>query len=990
MVTAAVVDPAMFPNIQIRDCEIVGPLGQGGMGIVVEARQKHMGNRKVAVKILNPNLAPDPQFAQRFEFEAQALAKLNHANIVTIHDRGTTPDGQMYFIMEYVAGLDGTTPTDLRKVMGRDRLAPDDVRHYAMQICDALAIAHEQGIVHRDIKPGNVLITRGKHVKVADFGIASIASVRANQNQLTAAAVPMGTADYCSPEQRRDAATVTAATDVYSLGVLVYEMLTGDVPRGNYRLPSAIVAGLDPSWDQLVDEALQPEPSERLPGMLEFKNRLQRIGQPDVNATNAANTARPLACPECQAVVTVDTKFCTRCRSQQWLECDKCHTNLHVSVDFCPECSHDISNQKLLLKYVALAETSFRKAMDTAHSPRERCDHAVQAALAARRALNLSASHENAKSILTRSNKLITSIAWNAGDQAYKNKNLSEAQHFFELVLDIDADSPAARRRFEKIRDFRQDGWKQTDDAIASGTPKRAVTLMEKLATMFPDDQPIQDRLVQLRENERVATDSLVRMSQAAARQCWWEVKSELQSMAEQRILWTEFQGFELNLGKQLSSCQPLVDAANQAIKQGKIIEAKVYAQRALTMIADHPRAKAILNDVSEDIKTSNAYWENVEAATKEKRWFLANALMQKMPATLASSAGKPKDQDKLTQTVSNGLLAANRFLTLIVWSASGGVLILLLDMLARLFAVGMSGSESESTATNRDLAYLVFFVLALSVTAQLLRTVIKAGGTRRRYILSTAAAVSSAGLLLLARAWTDEQVPPAIHQFVELLAVVTPLAVAMSLLTWNLLKPPVRRFIRLFVVLILTAVAVAWHWQSTNRIAQYESDDDYTRFVIPALWMFAWMQIGRLSVGWWRTSLVILVGWIASIIAVGISHSEWKSSESIGWYLGYAMLLGTAWWLHTSKSWSSTALLAVLCLAALWSVPRLENLELFKGSSGGSQLDWGPKSFLLVQTLLSMWWMSAAYIGHDSQALLDARLHLADRQRHRSSLRSA
>ena len=265
-------------ELEIEGYEILNPLGQGGMGAVLEGKQISLG-RRVAIKVLSPALARDDSFVERFEREAAALARLAHPNIVTIIERGKSADS-VYFIMEYVEGVDGEAPTDLRAVLNERALSTGEVKHFVTQVARALAYAHENGIIHRDIKPGNVMIDRHGNAKVADFGIASIANQQLD-SRLTAPSAGMGTLDYMAPEQRDNAATVDQRADVYSLGVLLYEMLTGKLPRGAYSPASKIVPGIDPGWDKLIAQALQPQAEDRLPSMNAFIEHLEKISVSD-------------------------------------------------------------------------------------------------------------------------------------------------------------------------------------------------------------------------------------------------------------------------------------------------------------------------------------------------------------------------------------------------------------------------------------------------------------------------------------------------------------------------------------------------------------------------------------------------------------------------------------------------------------------------------------------------------------------------------------
>ncbi len=198
--------------------EILSRLGVGGMAEVVLARDRALG-RLVALKLLAPALAGDPLFVERFRREATAIASLNHPGVVVIYDHGVA-EGQPYIAMEYVAGR------TLKQIIGEGApLAPGDAIAYACQVLDGLAAAHAVGIVHRDIKPQNLIVRDDGTLKVADFGVAR----SADETVLTQVGAVIGTADYIAPEQARGE-IATPPSDLYSLGVVLFEMLTGILP----------------------------------------------------------------------------------------------------------------------------------------------------------------------------------------------------------------------------------------------------------------------------------------------------------------------------------------------------------------------------------------------------------------------------------------------------------------------------------------------------------------------------------------------------------------------------------------------------------------------------------------------------------------------------------------------------------------------------------------------------------------------------------------
>lgn len=250
-----------FPQLEIIEC-----LGRGGMGVVYKARQKSL-NRFVALKLLAPERADDPQFAARFEKEAHALAALNHPNIVGVYDFGLA--GGFYFLlMEFVDGV------NLRQLLQAKRLTPKEALSIVPPVCDALQCAHDHGIVHRDIKPENLLIDKAGTVKIADFGIAKIVTDQADstdlRNQLATQA--QGTPDYAAPEQASGAADHRA--DIYSLGIVLYEMLTGERPKDNFVPPSKRVQ-VDIRIDEIVLRALEKTPELRFATAAEFRTQVE-------------------------------------------------------------------------------------------------------------------------------------------------------------------------------------------------------------------------------------------------------------------------------------------------------------------------------------------------------------------------------------------------------------------------------------------------------------------------------------------------------------------------------------------------------------------------------------------------------------------------------------------------------------------------------------------------------------------------------------------
>ncbi len=259
---------ALFPEL-----DQVQLIGRGGMGAVYRARQRNL-DRVVALKILPPQLMDDPAFAERFAREAQAMARLSHPNILTIHDFGQR-QGLFFFVMEFVDGV------NLRQLMTRGRLGTEEAIAIIPQICDALQYAHDQGIVHRDIKPENILISRRGQIKIADFGLAKLVGAGAGGGEslpvpLAATIGAVGTPLYMAPEQIQSPQDVDHRADIYSLGVVFYQLLTGELPDDDAIKPSQL-SQVDVRLDEVVMRALHHEPDQRFQSALEFKTIIQTM-----------------------------------------------------------------------------------------------------------------------------------------------------------------------------------------------------------------------------------------------------------------------------------------------------------------------------------------------------------------------------------------------------------------------------------------------------------------------------------------------------------------------------------------------------------------------------------------------------------------------------------------------------------------------------------------------------------------------------------------
>ncbi len=278
---------------QFSQLEILELLGQGGMGAVYKARQKKL-DRMVALKILPVETGNTPAFAERFNREAKALARLSHPNLITVHDYGEV-GGLFYFIMEYVDGR------NLRQMMHQRQLSPRDSLDIVPQVCDALQYAHDEGVVHRDIKPENIMIDKRGRVKIADFGLAKLLHTQPTDFALTGSRQMMGTPHYMAPEQMERPLEVDHRADIFSLGVVFYELLTSELPLGRFAPPSKKVR-IDRRLDDIVLRALTKEPEQRYQRVSEIKSAVDSVVRGLPPEARMVEPVQPMGPPDLEMI----------------------------------------------------------------------------------------------------------------------------------------------------------------------------------------------------------------------------------------------------------------------------------------------------------------------------------------------------------------------------------------------------------------------------------------------------------------------------------------------------------------------------------------------------------------------------------------------------------------------------------------------------------------------------------------------------------------
>ena len=255
----------------VAGCRIVRLVGCGGMACVYEATQLSL-ERKLAVKILAPQLTEDQSALARFAREGRILADLRHPSIVEIYDRGMTDEGHFYILMEFVEG------GSFRDAMRSPTLDVYRKLELVCIICDALSHAHKKGVIHRDLKPENILVDRRGSVKIADFGVAALPREGTGAN-LTMTRALLGTPAYMAPEQRRGARDVDQRADIYSIGVILYELIAGERPEGAFDPPGKRNREFPVDLDGIVMRCLASRPSDRFDTVDDLAAEIRRAGE---------------------------------------------------------------------------------------------------------------------------------------------------------------------------------------------------------------------------------------------------------------------------------------------------------------------------------------------------------------------------------------------------------------------------------------------------------------------------------------------------------------------------------------------------------------------------------------------------------------------------------------------------------------------------------------------------------------------------------------
>ncbi len=597
---------------QLRGITIIRQIGEGGMGCVWEAEQRSLG-RKVAVKALSPSLASNPHFMSRFRQEARVLGKLSHPSIVAVYD--LIEEGHdCCIIMEYIEGPRGGEPVDIKSLMHTEGLQVAGVKQLITQVLRALHVAHGRGIIHRDVKPSNIMVDANFQAKVVDFGIAALQAT-SDERRLTVAGGTMGTLDYMAPEQLSDAKSVDARADIYSSGVVLYEMLTGKLPRGAFSPPSVVVSGLSEAWDTVVMKALAPERKDRFASADEMADAIATIRVDESETTIVPATPRKpkssvsipdRACSQCHTAVASDDQFCPSCGKALLRNCPSCDQSLDAGAKFCKLCGVDVHRWERHQEHYAAGYEAVQQAKISTTPVEERFEYAEQAALHLTKGLKQRPDDLETQKLLATAVDLATKCGNQAGQAAIDRQEISTSLEYFEAVLEINPGDKQAQSQLSRLMLQRDKLAEKAEELLQQGHLQKAAIGLDKALRLFPKDQRLARLLDQSQISKVAMVDLTKQVKSLEVEKRLYELNDLLQAARRQPGgLPLSLSDYASKLHAQLREVEATLKNSQTQFNQGDFENAKVSVARVLEFVVDNPNANQLWESISDEERRS-------------------------------------------------------------------------------------------------------------------------------------------------------------------------------------------------------------------------------------------------------------------------------------------------------------------------------------------------------------------------------------------------
>jgi hypothetical protein len=731
---ASVIDPVLgqsiLQSLELPGFELLHIIGEGGMGAVVAARRL-ADDVLVAVKVLPPSLSQNTSLVRRFQREADAMDKLRHPHIVGIIERGRSGPF-LYFIMEYVAGP-GDRPMNLRQQCALGLPAEASVLRWAIQIVDALGYAHAKGIIHRDIKPSNILLDEKGEAKVADFGVAS-ATFDASATVITRATSAVGTPLYMAPEQYADPKKIDHRVDIYSVGMLLYELLTGDLPLGVYDPPSHRRTGLNPTWDKIVGRALQSDPSRRFADMASLRDALARLSRgEDRDTAPSAVVSMELHCPSCKNSVRPADAVCRTCSHPLFAHCPGCGaTNTRVNLA-CVACGIDLVALWKVRRLWELADELLERANNDGEAiVRQQCVERAVSELtqASRMPMHVDQTQERLKA----AGEVAATLSWRCAQLGLEAKDLSAALHYCRRVLAYAPANDAAKQTLHRCESRRKGILEAAQEHVAGKRLKSALEELQTGALLFPKDDEIRTELRGLRERVNEASqavrDRIPRLERARK---YREVAVLIDRLERIGV------PVKVIIGVKRRTYEALAKAAEHTAEARSLADthtfhrARAAVERALAIVSDDQDAKEVLASIERHEKLLGGAANDIETAMTEGRWVQADALLDQVLKAAKEPIGAVRRGTarpysglfvEIASKIDAGIHRSEVYRRLLIWTFGGSIA---WSMIAALIVYFSDQVHDRSTTAGTVTAFLVGFVASalLSLASLVTRNVL-------------------------------------------------------------------------------------------------------------------------------------------------------------------------------------------------------------------------------------------------------------------------